>query len=686
MKYNLHYRRDKNREVSVKLIKYGCLLFFSLFNSANTAAQPVALGGPLLNIDFGDAAVYDLSVPGPPLQLGITDIPYTTDICPPPGSYTVVSGLSSTCYNDKWIPLLSDNTAFPDINGYMMLIHDIARQQPQTIFEYAMGGNCPGVKYQFSAAIINVDKPTSATGCTRFSSLTLQVEDDAGNVIASTTTGDIEFAVFSMGYHFTRYAVDFVIPTAAKGIVVKIIDEAKATAPGCSNGFAIDDIQVRVTGPDVGIGFDSTPAGEWVKSTCFQDNRSFTMHGSIEAGLANPAIQWQRSNDDGHTWMDIAGATGYTYIQHFNIPDTFLFRLQGSDASLIGFSNCGVFSNLLKVQVNGLPVNYTIKNNSPLCAGQDLIFDVSGGSSYTWSGPNNFFDNSPYAHIFHSKLADSGRYYVKIISPGGCSAVDSTDVVMLGVDINLSNDTTICLGNTIQLHASGGSNYKWSPGDGLSDASIPNPTAKPLMNTTYTVSVEDAAGCNNNGSVIVKIKNTKALVAKFELPGYVCKTYDSARFTDQSVGNIVQWHWNFDNGQVSSAAVPPVQYYIIGNNSKPYRIQLSVVDSAGCMDSISNQLKIADNCFVAVPAAFTPNNDGLNDYLYPLNAYKATHLFFKVYNRKGQLMFETNDWTKKWDGVFRGAPQDSGTYIWTLQYHDEQNKLISLKGTTVLLR
>ena len=51
--------------------------------------------------------------------------------------------------------------------------------------------------------------------------------------------------------------------------------------------------------------------------------------------------------------------------------------------------------------------------------------------------------------------------------------------------------------------------------------------------------------------------------------------------------------------------------------------------------------------YIAGPSAFTPNNDGLNDYLYPLNAYKATNLLFKVYNRFGKLVFETKDCTKK---------------------------------------
>jgi gliding motility-associated-like protein len=95
---------------------------------------------------------------------------------------------------------------------------------------------------------------------------------------------------------------------------------------------------------------------------------------------------------------------------------------------------------------------------------------------------------------------------------------------------------------------------------------------------------------------------------------------------------------------------------------------------------------VADNCYIAVPSAFTPNGDGANDYPYPLNAYKASNLRFSVYNRNGQLIFATKDPTKKWDGTVKGNPQPAGAYVWTLNYMDQSGKKIALKGTSVLIR
>jgi gliding motility-associated-like protein len=93
------------------------------------------------------------------------------------------------------------------------------------------------------------------------------------------------------------------------------------------------------------------------------------------------------------------------------------------------------------------------------------------------------------------------------------------------------------------------------------------------------------------------------------------------------------------------------------------------------------------SCYIDVPTAFSPNGDGINDYLYPLSAYKAIDLYFAVYNRVGQKLFETTDWTKKWDGNVKGNPADIGTYVWMLRYTmKESGKKIFRKGTTVLIR
>ncbi|HXB45770.1 MAG TPA: gliding motility-associated C-terminal domain-containing protein [Puia sp.] len=92
------------------------------------------------------------------------------------------------------------------------------------------------------------------------------------------------------------------------------------------------------------------------------------------------------------------------------------------------------------------------------------------------------------------------------------------------------------------------------------------------------------------------------------------------------------------------------------------------------------------NKLLEVPSGFTPNHDGINDRLRPLGALPVGGFYFAVFNRWGQKIFETQDQSTGWDGSFHGVPQSSGTYIWMLQYKDANNKLVTDRGTTVLLR
>jgi gliding motility-associated-like protein len=665
----------------LKYKKYYYLVLVSLLFDLMGKAQGRA---PLFNITFGEAPTDNLSIPGPALNLGYTAVPYTTETCPPPGYYTVVSGITRPCFNNKWIPLLSDATPFPDNNGYMMLINDIAYAFPKIIFSDTVTEICPQVNYQFSASIINIDTPRTSS-CFRFSSLTLQVEDNIGNIIGSTTTGDIQFAVYNQGWNFTKYVVNFMMPATATGVVVKIIDEAKALST-CSNGIAIDDIKIVVTGAEVNIGFDSATIGEWVKTVCYQDNKSFTMRGVVDSGIINPSVQWQQSTDDGLTWLDIPGATGYSYTRSFPVVDTFLFRLRASDSAHINLPNCGISSDLLKVQVDGPPSNYRISNNSPVCAGQDLIFNATGGASYVWTGPNGFYDIISQPHIFQSSLQDSGFYYVDISSLGGCHIKDSTHVTIIGTNVNAGPDTSICKGKTIRLHTSTGLSYEWSPANGLSSTTIINPIAKPDETTLYSVKVTDSYGCSDTAQVKVIVLNKREVKAVISGAEYLCRSYDSASFASNSLGDITYWSWSFGNGQTSLLKNPPMQHYQIPSGNSSYKIMLAVKDTAGCTDTIYRTLKVVDNCYIAVPTAFTPNNDGLNDYLYPLNAYKATNLLFRIYSRSGQVVFTANNWTRKWNGKVGDVDQSTGVYIWMLDYNDASGKRVSLKGATALIR
>ncbi len=197
------------------------------------------------------------------------------------------------------------------------------------------------------------------------------------------------------------------------------------------------------------------------------------------------------------------------------------------------------------------------------------------------------------------------------------------------------------------------------------------------------LSVSNGA-CTDSSAVSFSLDNE--FKADFTAPEMLCPQ-DVATFKDTSIGTVVAWDWNFGNGSTSTVKNPPSQAYQPANGDKNYPVTLIVKSDRNCFDTAYKQVKVLYNCYIAVATAFTPNGDGLNDYLYPINAYKAKNLIFKVYNRYGQLVYQTTDFMKKWDGTFNGIKQQTGTYVWTLQYINiDSGQPFSLKGTTVLIR
>ena len=177
------------------------------------------------------------------------------------------------------------------------------------------------------------------------------------------------------------------------------------------------------------------------------------------------------------------------------------------------------------------------------------------------------------------------------------------------------------------------------------------------------------------------------LKADFEVTPVICPQ-KNALFINKSIGTITEYKWDFKNGTISSQKNPLPQTFV-PLDARDYNAlpELIIKNNFGCYDTVFKPVQVVYSCFIAVPSAFTPNGDGLNDFLYPLKAYKSTNLNFSIYNRVGQRVFYSNSWLNKWDGKLKGIPQDPGTFVWTLDYiNSESGKRVVEKGTSILIR
>lgn len=195
-----------------------------------------------------------------------------------------------------------------------------------------------------------------------------------------------------------------------------------------------------------------------------------------------------------------SGGTGNTITVDWGSPGT-------GTVSVSATNGLGCVSAPLDLNVTIVPLpNADAGLDSTLCTGGSVILggNPTGplGSSFTWS-PATGLTSTTAANPTASPTATTT--YIVEVSNSGCVNRDTVTVSINVVQADAGVNASLCNGDTLQLNATGGQSYSWSPSTGLSDANIADPLAFPTTTTTYTVTATDSLGCVAEDSVTVAV-------------------------------------------------------------------------------------------------------------------------------------------------------------------------------------
>jgi gliding motility-associated-like protein len=643
----------------VKKIFLILFLFITIAFSSLAQICQGSLGDPIVNITFGAG-----TNPGSPLSAATVNYQYAANDCPNDGFYTVRNN-SINCFGNTWHSINADHTG--NANGYFMLVN--ASQQPSAFYIDTVRGLCGSTTYEFAAWVLNTINPAINTTSIQ-PNLTFSIEKTDGTILSTYNTNNIPPTATPL---WKQYGFFITTPVNVSDIVLRIFNNAQG---GNGNDLALDDITFKPCGPTITPSINGVPSV--AATVCEGPAFSFNISITLSAGYNSPVYQWQQ-NING-VWTDIAGATTTNFNAIFLAnasAGNYLYRLTVAEFTNMGIASCRVSSPVITIQINKKPT-VTVASNSPVCTKNNIQLTATGGTIYSWAGPNNFAASTPMLTINNAQLINGGKYYVVVKNTEGCQNIDSTLVLINPsptASLNILNPS-ICKNDSIQLVASGGVSYQWIPTTKLSSATIPNPYASPLTTTDYKVLVSNVLMCTDTALLTLQVLDKPTANAG---PDRTILAGNAITLNASATGSNLTYTW-IDAQYINDIhAINPII-----NPPADTKYILNVTSNNGC-GFATDTMQVKVYSAVYIPNTFTPNNDKVNDtWIIPaLDGYPNFDMM--IFNRYGEVVYKNSNAYKPWDGKFKGKDLPVGTYTYYLNLKIG-NDLGKMYGTVLLLR
>jgi gliding motility-associated-like protein len=331
-------------------------------------------------------------------------------------------------------------------------------------------------------------------------------------------------------------------------------------------------------------------------------------------------------------------------------------------------------------------LTYQFTNTSVPPAGlpfssNDFTWDFGDGTTLVSSAPTIPPHTYPATGTYNVKLYLNDTNY--------CNSPDSLVKQLRVATVLVAQFETPAVGcapyNAVFNNTSlGGQSFVWDFGDGTTSTN-PYPTHLYQNPGTYTVrlTATDNTTCNPTDDTTAIITVVEGPAASFSISPTEPKENTPFEFQNTST-NAVKYKWDFGDGDtlVTTNILPVNHLY---NYSDTFTVCLIAFNANGCTDTTCQQVAALVTPLADVPNAFSPNGDGINDFI-GVRGYGVAKMSWNIFNRWGQLVFSSTSIDNKWDGRYKGTLQPQDVYAYTLNITFTDNTVLRKKGDITLLR
>ena len=405
---------------------------------------------------------------------------------------------------------------------------------------------------------------------------------------------------------------------------------------------------------------------------------------------------------------------------------------------------CGADTSYVKVGFH--TITTTTSNDTTICIGDTAQLNATGGGTYSWSPSARMISPNTQNPLAFPNV--STKYYTNIITPEGCPALDSVFVTVINIPQPvLTDDDSICFGDSKILFASGADSYLWYPSKDLSSSSGTSVTASPGSTITYYVDFTNQCATITDSVTIIVI-TPEALSSPddticFNSPitiwasggvsylwspstyltnptndttdanplnptlfrvivtdaigctdtAYTRISFSPIPWVNAGADQIINFGQTANLSATSSAGTfswtphtsiaSTINKNTTAQPSNTTSYIANLLDDYGCM--VSDTVVIALDGSIYIPNSFSPNGDGINDNFVILGE-DITQFKIMIFNRWGEKLYESNSIDKTWDGTYKGKLSKTDTYVWRIVYSDVNTSRQEVIGHVNLLR